>query len=647
MSFEDIVRQIKDAPISSIIGQYIPLEKRGHSITALCPFHTDTKPSLHVSDSKQLFKCFACQVGGDAITFVQKYKNLEFKETLKEIGRNIGVNTDALEYKEKLNPHLEMARRVLSKTLQIYRKVATQKEAPLFLDFLKNRQLKIDIAEKFQLGFAPSGNIIANYFQSISDSSDRDHALKMALELGLIKPDKRDPKSYYDTFRERIMFPIWDQFGHLQGFTSRSIREDQIPKYLNSKESFVFDKKNLLYGLNFAKPYIRERDSLILCEGNMDVIALFQHGFENALGVMGTALNEYGLALIKNLTHEIYFALDSDAAGMKAMERSSEIFHSQGILPKFIDLTPFKDPDDLLKAEGPVAMKKRMDDAKTFLDVMIASLIPEKNPETVEEKQKILMAAFAWLSPLKMALPATERAIQVAKNLGLHSGAEQIINEYQSYLEANKRDESKKRTVTSGYQGSQPNPIDTSHNESTSQSSDESQKTATITVTQPELTRCEISLLRTITEHPSCFSAKALREVLDLLQNPEVKRYIERLQGLYYEVDEGEFQNLLAGLLDTDDFSLKFKEVVGGILFSTKIQAISEEMAERLLGDLVIKVKKEAIKKQKAQLKALHFKASSGDEVNSILIELNEVQKKLNEINNRNTHIRNHKEKDI
>ncbi|MBT7669395.1 MAG: DNA primase [Bdellovibrionales bacterium] len=352
MTLDDLKLQIKDEPISRIIENYISLQKRGHQHLGLCPFHADTNPSLTVNNSKGLFMCFACQVGGDAITFVEKHQNLDFMGALEEIAGILRLNfSDYQPKRSPESPEMEMALRILSKAAQIYRKVAVGSSRTDFDNFLLERKLSEESAEHFYLGIAPKGSVIVPYLESIPNSQDRKQALQSAIKIGLIRQQKWEGGGLADTFSERLMFPIWDVRGQVVAFSGRAMTSGQESrgKYINSRESICFSKKQQLYGFHLAKSAIRQSDAVILVEGQMDLIALHNAGFPNSLAVMGVGLVEATLARILSLTKNIYLGLDSDIAGIKAMERINQLCMEHGVLPRYLSYTPHKDPDDFLR----------------------------------------------------------------------------------------------------------------------------------------------------------------------------------------------------------------------------------------------------------------------------------------------------------
>ncbi|MCP4459827.1 MAG: toprim domain-containing protein, partial [Cytophagales bacterium] len=247
-------------------------------------------------------------------------------------------------------------------------------------------------------GYAPGNNGLIKYLNSIP-SSDRDTAIKAAKEIGIIR-DNKHGKGHYDFYRDRVMFPICDHSGKVRGFSSRAVLPDQKPKYLNSGESFIFDKGNILYGFNLAKNHIRESDSVILVEGNMDAVTLHQYGFKNSVATMGVGLSQNSARLLSNMTKNIYLAMDSDPAGLKAMTKINEEFLAHGKTAKFIDFSPEKDPDDFLNKIGRLELLERIEMAPTFIDHLIKNEIPNPIPENTDRKLEILNKVFQIIKPI-------------------------------------------------------------------------------------------------------------------------------------------------------------------------------------------------------------------------------------------------------
>ncbi|MCK6594546.1 MAG: DNA primase [Bacteriovoracaceae bacterium] len=626
MSLEDLKNRIKsDLPISTIIGQYLALHRQGSGLVAICPFHDDTKPSMNVNDSRGMYKCFACNAGGDAITFVQKYQKLEFIEALKEICQKNGINFDAYKEEKRQNPKMEMAKRILSLATRLYRETAKSKAYPHYNEFIIKRAILDESATTFSLGYAPSKNALTEYLKTITDEKDRKFARDIALEIGIIKKDRNNPEETYDTFRDRIMFPIWDSLGVVIGFTSRAVREGQIPKYLNSTDSLLFNKGNLLYGFHLAKSHIREKDAAIVVEGNMDQLALYQYGFKNAVAIQGTALGEQALQRLIGLTKNIYIALDNDAPGYKAAERMNNQLLEKGIIGLYVNYDPVKDADEFLKAEGGIKLQERLDNARPMVDVILDKIFPEKVPELVNRKLDVLNKAFEVVKPLGTNLEATERLINFAKRLGLTSDAGQIRKSYEDYLAKNK---TKPREFAKAPVQHTENESETLDENLTNDAEFLSVKTFVEPI-KPVQLNSERLLLQELVQNPHAFSSPLVSEILDLLPSDEVKKYITRLKRLVYEIDEGEYSSMVSNLMSNEEVPLEIKEIVSSALYQYKPRNIDEKVLSRLFFDLKIKIKAEILIKQKEDLKKQQDQFQTELELNELLSKIGHIEKEL------------------
>lgn len=631
MSLDDLKLKIKEEiPISSVIGNYLSIKRSGSSQVSLCPFHGDTKPSMNINDSKKIFKCFACGAAGDAITFVMKYRNLDYIEALKEICQKQGINFDSYQEEKKTNPKVEMAKKILTRATLLYRKMATSGAFPAYTNFIKNRGLNEEIATTYSLGFAPNKSAITDYLKTIPDQKERDFAISTALDIGLIKRDKNNPEAQYDTFRDRIIFPIWDQFGQVVGYTSRAIRDDQKAKYMNSVESFIFIKSNILYGFHLAKNAIREKDAVILVEGNMDQISMYNNGFQNTVAVMGVALGSNSLERLVALTKNVYLALDSDKAGFIAMERINKQLAEKGIVAKYIEFSPQKDPDDFLKANGALAMQAKLDNAIPAFDTLLNALIPEKLPEVLDRKLEILNKAFEILSPLKMELSATERVVSFAKRLGLKADSAQIVKSYQDHLsksfEKPKFIPAKKEQVVEE---------SASHDSFLAlESSDESSFHIETSPPPIFLSRMEKLLVQEVVQLPSLLSMDKMTEILDLVSNDEVKKYIGKIRKITMEVDDREYESVVLNLTNSPEYSIDLREVVTSAFYNYKPKDADNKMKQRLLFDLKIKLQMEQLKNKKDEIKKLQLTCESEEEMTRLLTMLTEVEKSIQLLKN-------------
>lgn len=629
-SIDDLKLRIKETPISDIIGRYLALSKKGSTVKAVCPFHDDKNPSMHINDQRNMFMCFVDNTGGDAIQFVKLFKNLDFMDALRDICSVMGWSFDEFHNEGKKDPKVEMAKKILARAALVFKKYGASDS--VFKKFVEDRELTEETSATFNLGFTPKSGLIVDYLhRSISNEKDKVFALQVAEDIGIIKKssyERPDGKSHYDTFRERIVFPIWDQFGACIGFTTRAIREDQVPKYMNSVDSIVFNKSNLLYGLHLAKPSIREQDAVILVEGNMDQISLFQNGFENTVAIQGIALGEQSLKRLISITKNIYFCFDNDNAGFGCSVRTNKMFLAEGITPKFIDLGDHKDPDDFLKAEGNISFKERIQGAKPFIDIELERAIPNEIPELSDRKLEILRDGFEIVAPLKKSLQATERIIKMAKSLGLHSAAEQIIENYESFLEEQKATKTIFRPKAAPepkfeIQQEQPFPYeemqerDSLHQE---------------VIPQMTLTRAEKTLLQELVQHPECLIRPEMGELLDFIESTEVKTYVLDLKKLMLEVCDSEYQSVVSNYLASREYSNDLVRTVGSALYKYQASVLNEKVIEQLLSDLKRKLKEDQLKSKRDKILKRQREALTDEASLKLLGELGTIDKEIHEL---------------
>lgn len=375
---DDIEKVRESTDIVDIIAEYLPLKKTGSNHVGLCPFHNEKTPSFTVSESKQFFHCFGCGEGGDVVTFIMKKENLEFPEAVKFLADKAGIaieesNPRDIEMDKKRDTGYEMnkdAARFFFSNLWQENKA---------LRYLRDRNIPDKTIRQFGLGYAlDSWDSLYEHLKSKGYNDDEME------KVGLI--GKRSKGSgYYDKFRNRIIFPIINTKGNILGFGGR-VLDDSMPKYLNSKETYIFNKGYNLYGLNLLNK-LSNKKKIILVEGYMDVIALFSRGINYSVASLGTALTERQAKLIKRYGKEVYIAYDSDKAGLKATEKAVQILRNQEIEPKIIVLDEFKDPDDFLEAKGINEFDKKIKLAYKYIDYRI--YINKKRYNTDESDGKI------------------------------------------------------------------------------------------------------------------------------------------------------------------------------------------------------------------------------------------------------------------
>lgn len=343
--------------IVDVISGYVRLQKKGSSYFGLCPFHNEKSPSFSVSRQKQMYYCFGCGAGGNVFTFLMEYENLTFVEAVQMLADRAGVELPKMDYSKEAKERAD-----LKSTLLEINKLAAQyfyvqlkgEQGQIGYNYLKNRGLSDETITAFGLGYSNKyNNDLYRYLKSKGYSEDH------IRQAGLISTDEKN--GVYDKFWNRVMFPIMDVNSRVIGFGGR-VMGDAKPKYLNSPETPIFDKSRNLYGLNRArssrKPYF------LLCEGYMDVIALHQAGFTNAVASLGTALTPGHASLIKRYVQEVYLTYDSDEAGTRAALRGIPILKAAGISAKVIRMDPYKDPDEFIKNLGAEEFERRIGNAR-------------------------------------------------------------------------------------------------------------------------------------------------------------------------------------------------------------------------------------------------------------------------------------------
>lgn len=621
MAYEQLKDRIKESPVSLVIGNYITLNKRGTNLEAICPFHSDTKPSLKVNDNKGMYKCFACGAGGDSITFVMNYKKVEFVDALREISGILGLPFEEQKERKK-NPKIEMAFRVLNASVKLYKKVASQ-NPPAFTDFLEKRKLTPDTVEKWQIGFAPRNNVFFNYLDTLP-GADGQMARQIAKELQMVR-HKEETNYHYDFYRDRVMFPIHDHSGQIRGYSARSVHADQNPKYLNSVESFAFDKGSILFGFFFAKNPIRQADRVLLVEGNIDVITMHQFGFQETVGTMGTALSDHSVRLLSNMTKNIYLGLDSDAAGKKAMQRINADFMVSGILPKFLTFEPHKDPDEFLVKEGRLALIERIEKAPIYLDILIQEQFPEKIPENTDLKLNTLHRVFEVVSPLKEHLSATERILNAAKSLGLRSDPATILEGYKEYLSRQKekvhhREERPKLELVE---------------ETIEQNMQEAQNLHRETVSQvlPPLSKSERLFVREILCHPEFLTHLKVDDFLATIGHDEVKRLIQWLVKIYLEIDDAEYVSIVQDEIQYGGYCKEIVAIGTEALFQYG-NKYNEKVIQRMLSDYHLALRMDQLKVRRKELVEQQKSSQTQSEVDSILSEISKLDKEILNLKN-------------
>lgn len=368
---EEIVEQVIAAnDIVDVIGSHVHLKKSGASFMGLCPFHNEKTPSFSVHPGKQVFHCFGCGEGGNVLTFLMKYENYSFQEALKVLADRAGIKLPEANYSEEARKRNDQRAELLAinkEAATYYFKLLRSPKGKKGLAYFEERKLSPQTMSAFGLGFADgSSSDMVSHLRSKGFSDEN------ILLSGIAAYDEK--RGLHDKFWNRVIFPIMDVTNRVIGFGGR-VMGDGKPKYLNSPETPVFDKSRNLYGLNIAKK--TKCGYFILCEGYMDVIAMHQAGFTQAVASLGTSFTDGQAAVLKRYVKQVLLSYDSDGAGVKAAMRNIGILHAAGLTGKVVNLEPYKDPDEFMKNLGPEEFQKRLDQAENSFFYQIRQI--EKN----------------------------------------------------------------------------------------------------------------------------------------------------------------------------------------------------------------------------------------------------------------------------
>jgi DNA primase len=363
--------------IVNVIGSYFPLKRAGPNFKALCPFHQEKTPSFMVSPSRQTFHCFGCGAGGSVFRFVMEYEHLDFPAAVRKLAVRAGITIVEERGAADEDRQHEARRKLLrlhAEAAEWFHENLTKREiGERARIYLKQRGITGEIAKRWQLGYAPNE---WDAFGSWARGQGFDARELVASGLAKTKDDDQtsnlNPRTSYDRFRDRIIFPICNDVGEVIAFSGRLLKEEEgAAKYLNSPETQLFRKGNVLFGLHKSKRALIEANSAIVCEGQLDLISLFEAGITNVVAPQGTAFTENQARILKRFADEVVLCFDSDAAGAKAAERSLDALLENGFIVRVVELPPGEDPDSLVRRDGKEQFDERVAKARDFFDYWI------------------------------------------------------------------------------------------------------------------------------------------------------------------------------------------------------------------------------------------------------------------------------------
>ena len=443
-SFEDVISQIKDRlDIVDVVSQYVVLKKSGANYWGLCPFHNDKKPSMSVSPSRGIFKCFSCGAGGDALSFLVKIQNREYKDVILELAEKYGIelptkyhsSTDSKNQKKEMIKACQKAAKFYNVELR------SASDANKAMTYLRGRDITDEIIDKFTLGWAP------NKYDTLYKELKKEFKDEILEKAGLIL--KSNSGGWIDRFRNRIIIPIQNENGEYVAFGARAVDEGQNPKYLNSSDSLIYNKSKILFGLNSAQDAIKSEDGVIIMEGYFDVISAQAHGVENAVASCGTALTPDHVKLLSRYTksRRIFLSFDTDSAGINATKKGSnvikETLSTLGDVKQFdeshisstsdnkyaceirvVSPPQGKDPDEFIRSSGGEAFMEYIKNAPLLIDFLLNNLLKDKNSaKTPQEKAELASHVIEILKDVNNKIIQSEYVKMVSSILNIDENA--------------------------------------------------------------------------------------------------------------------------------------------------------------------------------------------------------------------------------
>jgi len=442
-SFADRVKQ--QADIVRVVGEYVRLKKSGQNFSGLCPFHSEKTPSFAVHPVKQIYHCFGCGVGGDVFKFVMEMEKISFPEAIRAVAEKCGI---AVPQARERSPEERRENQQRTSLVEMHREAAAffaqqlngTPEGRAAKAYLLDRGLDSEAMARFGIGFAPSGG------EALLRVMKQKHPEKVLEVSGLFSRDQSE--RLYDRFRRRVMFPIANESGKIVAFGGRALGDD-LPKYLNSPETPIYSKSNILYHLDRAKESLRQLDFAVLVEGYMDAIAVALAGVSNVVASCGTSLTEPQVKLLNRFTRRIIVNYDPDTAGQAATERSLSILLEQGVEVRVLALPGGKDPDSFIRAQGAAAYTKLLNEAPPYVDYLI-SRASKMDLTSAEGKLRAVNFLMPYVQRIPDRILRSEWATRIAQQLRIE---EPVLRESMRKAANERRSEVKARPELVGRAG--------------------------------------------------------------------------------------------------------------------------------------------------------------------------------------------------
>jgi DNA primase len=550
---EEKVSEIRDrANILEVVSDYVSLKKAGKNYKGLCPFHSEKTPSFMINEEKQIFHCFGCGEGGNVFTFLMKVAHLSFPQALEELAKRYGVRLAPRESSPAQKK--EMAKReglfqINQITSEYFHDLLIQrKEGEEARRYLSKRGIEDESIKEYRLGYS-----VDRWDGLVQHLREKKASLEFAWELGLIFPKKRE--GWYDAFRGRMIFPIFDLHNRVVGFGGRLIREGE-PKYYNSAESSIYHKGEILYGLQVARRYIPKNDCVIIAEGYFDLLTLHQHGVKHSVATLGTALTTQHIRVLKRYTRNLITLFDSDPAGVQASLRSLPLFLEEDVSGKMIILPKGEDPDSFLrKGED---LEKKMSGAVPLIDFFFENLMKTYDAKSIDGKVKIAEEGVALIAKIPDRIRKDFYLKVLAERLDLSDSLLYEMLRPSTRKQPKGEEGVKKRFVEKSFP------------------------------------RSEEIVVRLMVHFPELIPIISEEEVLEEFESPILKKMAEDLENLYRKRGRLDIAEALGS------FAEDLKRKLGEFAFQESgLEGVSKE---KMLKDCIHKIRKRKLERDKSDL---------------------------------------------
>jgi DNA primase len=580
---EEKVSEIRDrSSILEVVSDYVTLKKAGRNHRGLCPFHSEKTPSFMVNEEKQIFHCFGCGEGGDVFTFLMKAGHFSFPQAVEELAKRYGVSLPARElsaFQKKDMAKRESLFEINRIASEYFRDLLTKRrEGEEGRKYLSQRGISQEVIAEHGLGYSAD-----RWDGLVEHLREKKASLDLAREVGLISPKKRE--GWYDAFRARVLFPIFDLHQRIVGFGGRLIKEGQ-PKYLNSPESSIYHKGEVLYGLQVAKRYAAEKNCVIVVEGYFDLLTLHQYGWRHSVATLGTALTPQHIRTLKRYTKNLITLFDADEAGVQAALRSLPLFLEEEVAAKTVVLPKGEDPDGFLRKGNLEDFTKRAEHAVPLIDFFFGRLMKTYDVKSVDGKVRIANEGIALLGKIPDRIRRDFYTKALAERLDVK---ESFLYEMLP---------SPARRPSEGEGGSKKS--------------------------FPERTfpKSEEMVIRLMVHHPEVIPAISREGVLKEFESPMLQKIAKALEDLYGR----------NGRLDLPEALTGVEEDLKKWLYHFAFQESGlEGNREKILKDCIQKIREQRIKKEKGELQKRIKEADKQQEdkgLNPLLKQKLELERK-------------------